>query len=140
MLAGEMSGHLFFADRYFGYDDAIYAALRLVEILGQTQRTLRDLLSDLPVTFATPELRVDCPDEIKFQVVAAILARYQATHAVVAVDGARISFGDGAWGLVRSSNTQPVLVLRFEAKSEARRDEIRREVEAAVAEERARLR
>ncbi len=140
LLAGEMSGHLFFADRYFGYDDAIYAALRLVEILAETGQGLRALLADLPVTFATPELRVDCPDAQKFAVVEAVLARYRRTHDVVDVDGARISFGDGAWGLVRASNTQPVLVLRFEARTEARRDQLRREVEAAVAEERARLR
>ena len=140
LLAGEMSGHLFFADRYFGYDDAIYAALRLVEILAETGQGLRELLADLPVTHATPELRVDCPDAQKFAVVAAILERFRRTHDVIDVDGARVSFGDGAWGLVRASNTQPVLVLRFEAKTESRRDEVRREVEAAVAEERARLR
>ena len=84
-------------------------------------------------------MRVDCPDEIKFDVVAAILARFRRTHDVVAIDGARVAFGDGAWGLVRASNTQPVLVLRFEAKTPERRDEVRREVESAVAEERSRL-
>ncbi|MCC6647184.1 MAG: phosphomannomutase/phosphoglucomutase [Polyangiaceae bacterium] len=140
LLAGEMSGHLFFADRYFGFDDAIYAALRLVEILAETGQGLRELLADLPVTYVTPELRVACPDDEKVRVVDAILARFRQTHEVVDVDGARVSFGDGAWGLVRASNPQPVLVLRFEARTEARRDEVRRLVEAAVAEERARLR
>jgi phosphomannomutase/phosphoglucomutase len=131
LLAGEMSGHLFFADRYFGYDDAIYASLRLLELLAERGGTLGSLLSDVPATFVTPELRVPCPDEVKFRVVARVLERYQTTHPVADVDGARINFGDG-WGLVRASNTQPVLVLRFEAQSEVRRDALRREVEAVV--------
>jgi phosphomannomutase/phosphoglucomutase len=136
LLAGEMSGHLFFADRYFGYDDGIYAALRLLEILARSKKTMGELLSDLPQTFATPELRVACPDDLKFEVVKRMLARYRASYEVIDVDGARILFGDGAWGLVRASNTGPILVLRFEAKTEVRRDELRAEVEAAVAEER----
>lgn len=131
LLAGEMSGHLFFADRYFGYDDAIYASLRLLEILSTSEQGLGEMLADLPPTFVTPEIRVPCPDAIKFKVVAQVLAHYQATHEVADVDGARINFGDG-WGLVRASNTQAVLVLRFEAVSEARRDALRREVEAVV--------
>ncbi len=131
LLAGEMSGHLFFADRYFGYDDAIYASLRLLEILSNAKQGLGEMLADLPPTFVTPEIRVECPDELKFKVVAAVLAHYKPTHPVADVDGARVNFGDG-WGLVRASNTQAVLVLRFEAASEARRDEIRREVEEVV--------
>ncbi len=131
LLAGEMSGHLFFADRYFGYDDAIYASLRLLEILSTSEQGLGEMLADLPPTFVTPEIRVPCPDAIKFKVVEQVLAHYQATHAVADVDGARINFGDG-WGLVRASNTQAVLVLRFEAVSEARRDALRAEVEAVV--------
>lgn len=134
LLAGEMSGHMFFADRYFGYDDAIYAAARLLEIVGQEGRGLRELLADVPVTYATPELRVDCPDALKFEVVRRVGERFKATHKVIDIDGARIDFGGGAWGLCRASNTQPVLVLRFEAQSEARRDEVRAEVEAAVRE------
>jgi phosphomannomutase/phosphoglucomutase len=132
LLAGEMSGHMFFADRYYGYDDAIYASLRLVELLSNTKLTLRDLLADVPQTFSTPELRVECPDELKFEVVGKVLAHYRATHEVAEVDGARIKF-EGGWGLVRASNTQPVLVLRFEAQSEARLAELRSEVEAVVA-------
>jgi phosphomannomutase/phosphoglucomutase len=135
LLAGEMSGHLFFADRYLGYDDGIYAALRLLEILARSKKTMGELLSDLPRTFVTPELRVSCPDAIKFEVVARVLAHYRKRHEVIDVDGARILFGDGAWGLVRASNTGPILVLRFEAKTEAKRDELRAEVEAVVAEE-----
>lgn len=137
LLAGEMSGHLFFADRYFGYDDGLYAALRLLEILANSGKTMGEMLADVPRTFATPELRVACPDAIKFDVVERVKAHFRAQHEVVDVDGARILFGGGAWGLVRASNTGPILVLRFEALSEARRDEIRAEVEAYVAEARA---
>ena len=136
LLAGEMSGHLFFADCYFGYDDGIYGALRLLQILARTQKTMGELLADVPSTFVTPELRVDCPDAIKFEVVDRVRNRFRAKYEVIDVDGARILFGDGAWGLVRASNTGPILVLRFEARSEARRDELRAEVERAVAEER----
>jgi phosphomannomutase / phosphoglucomutase len=133
LLAGEMSGHMFFADRYLGFDDAIYATVRLLEILVHEGKSLGDLLADVPPTFSTEEIRVDCPDAIKFEVVRRILARYWPTHRVLDIDGARIDFGDGAWGLCRASNTGPILVLRFEARTEARRDEIRREVEEAVA-------
>jgi phosphomannomutase/phosphoglucomutase len=136
LLAGEMSGHLFFADRYFGYDDGIYGALRLLEILAKSKKTMGELLADVPRTFITPELRVDCSDAVKFDVVERVRNRYREKYEVIDVDGARILFGDGAWGLVRASNTGPILVLRFEARSEARRDELRREVEQVVAEER----
>jgi len=143
MLAGEMSGHLFFADRFFGYDDAVYASLRLLEILAKDPRTISEMLADVPRTFATPELRVDCPDAIKFQVVAAVRAHYEgAGRPVVAIDGARISFGtesEPAWGLVRASNTGPVLVLRFEASTPERRDSLQAEVERVVSDARARL-
>ncbi|HEY2514318.1 MAG TPA: phosphomannomutase/phosphoglucomutase [Polyangiaceae bacterium] len=143
LLAGEMSGHLFFADRYFGYDDAIYASLRLLEILAQDTRSIGEMLSDVPHTFTTPELREDCPDAMKAKVVAAVTARYRAKGSrVVDIDGARIDFGTPdapAWGLVRASNTGPILVMRFEATTEAERDRIRAEVEGAVREERAKL-
>lgn len=137
LLAGEMSGHLFFADRYWGFDDAIYAALRLVELVAASDRSVRELLADVPKTFVTPELRVDCPDELKFQVVERVRDRFRKTHDVIDVDGARILFGDAAWGLVRASNTQPILVLRFEARTQERLDEIRAEVERAVEDARA---
>ncbi len=133
LLAGEMSGHMFFKDRWPGFDDAIYATARLVEIVAREGKSLRELLSDLPETFVTPELRIDCPDALKTSVVARVLAHYRATNRVLDIDGARVDFGDGAWGLCRASNTQPVLVLRFEARTEARRDAIRAEVEAVVA-------
>ncbi|NIN70286.1 MAG: phosphomannomutase [Anaerolineae bacterium] len=122
-LAGEMSGHLFFADEYYGYDDAIYASLRLVRLLSRSDKSIREMLADVPKYYSTPEIRVDCPDEEKFQVVAALTEHFKKRYEVVDVDGARILFGDG-WGLVRASNTQPVLVLRFEAKTPERLDEI----------------
>jgi phosphomannomutase/phosphoglucomutase len=132
-LGGEMSGHIFFADRYFGYDDAIYASCRLIELLSRTDQKLSRLLSDVPKTFITPEIRVDCPDEIKFKVVEAVREVLRKDHPVIDVDGARVKFEDG-WGLVRASNTQPVLVLRFEALTQDRLDEIRGFVEKKVQE------
>jgi len=132
-LAGEMSGHMFFADRYYGFDDALYAACRLLEIVSNSGAPLSSLLSDLPPTFATPEIRMDCPDEKKFSIVSAVLARFQKDYDVIAIDGARINFGKG-WGLVRASNTQPVLVLRFEAQSPELLLEYRTLVEDAVTE------
>jgi phosphomannomutase/phosphoglucomutase len=131
LLAGEMSGHIFFADRYFGYDDAIYASLRLLEILSETGKRIGDLLADVPKTFTTPEIRVDCPDGIKFGVVETAREHFSKTHAINAIDGVRISFGDG-WGLIRASNTQPVLVLRFEANSPERLTVIRQTVEGVL--------
>lgn len=132
LLAGEMSGHFFFADRYFGFDDGIYAALRVVEILAREGKTVRELLSDLPESFGTPELRVPCADALKFKVVQAVLDNYREREKVIDIDGVRIQYGDGSWGLVRASNTGPLLVLRFEAPNQGRLDEIRAEVEATV--------
>jgi phosphomannomutase/phosphoglucomutase len=134
-LAGEMSGHMFFGDRYYGFDDALYAACRLIEIVARSGKPLSAQLEDLPKTVATPEIRVDCPDESKFAVVERVTERFRKTHTVVDVDGARILFPQG-WGLVRASNTQPVLVLRFEAATAPLLEQYRKEVEAAVAEAR----
>ena len=130
-LAGEMSGHLFFADRYLGYDDAIYASCRLLEVLSKTDRTLSQLLGDVPKTFITPEIRLDCPDEIKFKVVESVRDTLRKTHSIIDIDGVRVTFDDG-WGLLRASNTQPVLVLRFEALTEKRLAEIKALVEEQV--------
>ncbi len=135
LLAGEMSGHVFFADRYFGYDDAIYASCRLIEILAKTSSPLSVLLSDVPQTMVTPEIRVDCPDDQKFHVVKDVAQQFQSLFAgngkeptsqnsvdlsirnIITIDGIRVIFKEG-WGLIRASNTQPALVLRFEANSE----------------------
>jgi phosphomannomutase/phosphoglucomutase len=145
LLAGEMSGHMFFADRYFGYDDAIYASCRLIEILAKTGKPLSSLIADLPDTAVTPEIRVDCPDAHKFELVRRVQARLleQATingplpgsgltiRDVVTIDGIRVSFDDG-WGLIRASNTQPALVLRFEASTPERLGIIRTLIESEL--------
>ncbi|HXX58158.1 MAG TPA: phosphomannomutase/phosphoglucomutase [Thermodesulfovibrionales bacterium] len=132
LLAGEMSGHLFFADRYFGYDDAIYASLRLVEILSRKGEpySIRALLSDVPLTVSTPEIRFPCPDEMKFRVIEKAKASF-ADCPLIDIDGIRIQFPDG-WGLVRASNTQPVLVMRFEAKDANSLKRIREFVEGRL--------
>ena len=130
-LAGEMSGHMFFADRYFGFDDATYAACRLLEILSNSGKTVSQLLSDVPKTYSTPEIRVDCPDNIKFDVVDQVTAHFKKEYNVIDIDGARVLFDTG-WGLVRASNTQPALVLRFEALSEQRLGEIKNTVETVL--------
>jgi phosphomannomutase/phosphoglucomutase len=130
-LAGEMSGHMFFADRYYGFDDALYAACRLMEIVADSGRPLSAQLEGLPKLVSTPEIRVDCPDEVKFEVIRRVAAAFRATHRVVDVDGVRVIFEQG-WGLARASNTQPVLVLRFEAASPELLEQYRGEVEAAV--------
>lgn len=130
-LAGEMSGHIFFADRFYGFDDATYAGARVLEILSKTDKTLSELLGDLPETFSTPELRVDCPDERKFDVVKRVAEEFAKTNEVITIDGARILFEHG-WGLVRASNTQAILVLRFEADSEENLREIRGTVEKTL--------
>jgi len=133
LLAGEMSGHIFFADRWFGFDDGIYSSARLLELLSRADAPLSSLLADLPVTFASPEIHVECPEDKKFEVVRRAQAWFAARHEVVTVDGVRVTFPDG-WGLVRASNTQPLLVLRFEATSERRLQEIAASMTARVEE------
>jgi phosphomannomutase/phosphoglucomutase len=130
-LAGEMSGHMFFADRYYGFDDALYASLRLIEIVANSGKPLSAQLADLPKTVTTPEIRVDLPDEVKFEVVKRVMDKFRPTHEVIDVDGVRVLFPQG-WGLVRASNTQPALVMRFEAATPDLLEKYRREVEAAV--------
>ncbi len=119
VLAGEMSGHFFFADRYFGFDDGIYSAGRLAEIVSQLDKPISEELADLPRTYSTPEIRVDCPDDVKFDLVEKVKSAFKKKGLeTFDLDGVRVRFPDG-WGLVRASNTQPTLVLRFEANSEA---------------------
>ncbi|MHC1741433.1 MAG: phosphomannomutase/phosphoglucomutase [Syntrophobacteraceae bacterium] len=132
VLAGEMSGHMFFKDRFFGFDDGIYASCRLLEIIANTNKTIPELLEGVPETCTTPEIRVACPDETKFEVVDRAMGEFRkAGLDVIDVDGARIVFSDG-WGLVRASNTQPVLVLRYEAETPERLEEIRQLVESTI--------
>jgi len=130
-LAGEMSGHMFFADRYYGFDDALYAACRLLEIVARSGKPLSAQLEGIPKTVSTPELRVDCPDDKKFLVVEKVAELVRRRHQVVDVDGVRVPFAEG-WGLVRASNTQPVLVMRFEAASDKLLKEYQSEIEEIV--------
>jgi phosphomannomutase/phosphoglucomutase len=139
LLGGEMSGHIFFKERYFGYDDAIYAGARLLEILARTGKTVAELLADLPPAAATPEIRVDCSDAVKFKVAERVREHFRREGCdIVDVDGVRVKFAHG-WGLLRASNTQPVLVMRFEAETPEQLAEYRRTVESAVASARAEL-
>jgi phosphomannomutase/phosphoglucomutase len=137
-LAGEMSGHMFFAERWFGFDDAVYAGVRLVELLSRSNQTLADLYDTIPVLHNTPEIRMTCPDDVKFEVVRRAVDWFRARYPIVDVDGVRVLFQDGGrnvgWGLVRASNTGPVLVLRFEADTPARLGEIQALVEGRLAE------
>jgi len=118
VLAGEMSGHVCFADNYYGFDDALFAACRLIEIVAHSNMKVSEMLADVPKTATTPEIRIDCPDDRKFQIVAELTEVFRKRYDVVDIDGVRINFPNG-WGLIRASNTQPVLVLRFEADDEA---------------------
>jgi len=133
LLAGEMSGHMFFKERYFGYDDAIYASLRLLEILANSDRPLSALLSDLPKSVSTPEIRVDCPDDKKFVIAEKATKYFRQHYDIIDVDGVRVRFPEG-WGLIRASNTQPALVLRVEAQSPQRLSEYRAIIEGKLRE------
>lgn len=131
-LAGEMSGHIFFAHRYYGFDDALHASARLVEILSSKDATMSELLSDLPKMYSTPEIRVDCPDEVKFSVIEKAQKSFD-DYDVNTMDGVRITFENG-WGLVRASNTQPALVMRFEAETEQQLEKYQALVEGKIEE------
>jgi phosphomannomutase/phosphoglucomutase len=123
-LAGEMSGHMFFSEGYYGFDDALFAAGRLLRFVAASGKSMAQLVDSIPQYFATPEMRLACPEERKFEVVAAVKKEFETKYDVIDIDGVRVEFGDG-WGLVRASNTQPVLVVRFEARTPERLEEIR---------------
>jgi phosphomannomutase/phosphoglucomutase len=128
-----MSGHIFYAHRFFGFDDAPYAGARLLEILSMQEAPLSSLLADVPVTFSTPELRVDTPEEKKFAVVKRCTELLRAKGlTLVEIDGVRVTWPDG-WGLIRASNTTPLLVVRYEAQSQARLGEIQALIEGTIA-------
>lgn len=133
-IAGEMSGHMFFGEGFYGFDDALYGAARLLRIVANGGRSVHEMLSDVPRFISTPEIRVDCPDDIKFGIVEAATRHFRARHDVIDVDGVRVLFGDG-WGLIRASNTQPVLVMRFEARTHEHLAQIRAEMEGWLAEQ-----
>ncbi|MED0678295.1 phosphomannomutase/phosphoglucomutase [Aneurinibacillus thermoaerophilus] len=130
-FTGEMSGHLFFRDEYYGFDDALYAAGRLLRILSHSERRLSDLFSDVPQYFSTPETRVPCEEGQKQPVLEQVKRHFSGKHDIIDVDGVRVLFGDG-WGLIRSSNTQPILVLRAEAESEQGLKRIKQKMEKAL--------
>lgn len=130
-LGGEMSGHIFFSDRFYGFDDGLYSALRLIEILSKEKQPLSEMLNDWPQTYFTPELRIDCPEKIKFKLVEKAAVEFSKEYNVIDIDGARVVFEDG-WALVRASNTQAALTLRFEANSSERLEEIKNLVESLL--------
>lgn len=131
LLAGEMSGHIFFADRYYGFDDAIYASARLLEMLARSEKKLSQILSELPKTYNTPEIRVYASEEVKFKIVEEVKNELSQKYPIIDIDGVRAIFPKG-WGLVRASNTQEVLVLRFEGDTEEDLQTIEKEVKSAV--------
>ena len=135
-LAGEMSGHMFFAERWFGFDDAVYAGMRLVELLTRSEQTLAELYDTLPVLYNTPEIRMTCPDDLKFDVVKRAHGWFRERYPIVDIDGVRVQFQENGrnvgWGLIRASNTGAVLVLRFEADSNERLAQIKELVEARL--------
>lgn len=126
LLAGEVSGHMFFAENYYGFDDALFAGLKILEILSKSGKPLSEHFDGLPKTFITPEIKVPCPDRSKFAVVEEMTKHFRQHYPCITLDGIRIEFGDGAWGIVRSSNTSPYLTLRFEAKTKKKFDEIQK--------------
>jgi len=123
LLAGEMSGHVCFADGYYGFDDAIYAACRILQIVASSEKKVSEMLADVPKTASTPEIRIDCPDDRKFEIVRELTESFREHYDIIDIDGVRINFENG-WALIRASNTQPVLVLRFEADNTDQLDEI----------------
>jgi phosphomannomutase/phosphoglucomutase len=122
-LAGEMSGHMFFNEGYYGFDDALFAAGRLLRFIAGSGQTLEQLVASLPQYFSTPEIRLACPEDRKFEIPEVIKREFASRYKVIDIDGARVEFGDG-WGLVRASNTQPVVVVRFEARTPERLKQI----------------
>jgi phosphomannomutase/phosphoglucomutase len=133
-VAGEMSGHMFFSEGFYGHDDALYGAARLLRILADSGRTVEQLLADVPDFVSTPELRIDVPEERKFELVEKALRHFRDRYDVIDVDGVRVLFGDG-WGLIRASNTQPILVARYEAATAERLTAIRTEMESWMREQ-----
>ena len=123
LLAGEMSGHICFADNYYGFDDAVFAACRVLQIVAESKQKVSEMLADLPETASTPEIRIDCPDDKKFGIVRELTEIFREKYDVIDIDGVRVNF-DGGWALIRASNTQAILVLRFEAVNEERLQEL----------------
>jgi len=127
-VGGEMSGHMFFSEGFYGFDDALYGAARLLHIVADSGKTIRELLADVPRFVSTPEIRLDCPDDKKFGIVDEARKYFGSKHKVITVDGVRVLYGEG-WGLLRASNTQPVLVMRFEARTRDQLEKIQTEMQ-----------
>jgi phosphomannomutase/phosphoglucomutase len=127
-VGGEVSGHMFFSEGFYGFDDALYGAARLLRIIADSGKSVRELLADVPRFVSTPEIRVDCPDDKKFGIVDEARQYFGARYKVITVDGVRVQFGDG-WGLIRASNTGPVLVMRFEARTQEQLEKIQSEMQ-----------
>jgi phosphomannomutase/phosphoglucomutase len=127
-IAGELSGHICFGEDYYGFDDALYASGLLVQLVSRSSSPLSERIAQFPKYVSTPEIRVDVAEEEKFAIVARAIADFKKSHNVIDVDGARVLFEDG-WGLLRASNTQPVLVLRYEARTEQGLGRIRQTME-----------
>ena len=123
LLAGEMSGHICFSDNYYGFDDAVFAACRVLQIVAESKQKVSEMLADLPKTASTPEIRIDCPDDKKFEIVRELTENFKEKFDIIDIDGVRINF-EGGWALIRASNTQAILVLRFEAVNEERLQEL----------------
>jgi phosphomannomutase/phosphoglucomutase len=134
LLAGELSGHIMVADDYFGFDDALYNACRLITLLSHSDLSMAEMVGEFPVYVSTAEIRIEVTEEQKWDVVEQAVAHFKKDHDVIDVDGARVLFGDG-WALLRTSNTQPVIVARFEARTEDRLKEIRDEIAAWLADQ-----
>ena len=131
-VGGEMSGHMFFVEGYYGFDDAVYGAARLIRIVADSGKSVRELLADVPRFVSTPEIRVPCPDDRKFAIVEEAVRHFGSKYETIDIDGVRIQFEHG-WGLIRASNTQPVMVMRFEADTAEQLAAIRGEVEGWLA-------
>ncbi|MCK4225358.1 phosphomannomutase, partial [candidate division WOR-3 bacterium] len=123
-IAGEMSGHIFLADNYYGFDDAIFVSARFYELVSESGKTVSEIIGEMPCYESTPEIRTEAGEENKWKIVEDVRKKFRKEYKTIEIDGVRILFGDG-WGLVRASNTQPVIVTRFEAKTKERLDEIR---------------
>ena len=128
LLAGELSGHIMIADDYFGFDDALYDACRLIDMVARSEKSLSEQVAAFPAYVSTPEIRIDVTEEQKWSAVSSAVSHFRARHDVIDVDGVRVLFGDG-WALLRASNTQPVIVARYEARTPERLGEIRGAVE-----------
>jgi phosphomannomutase/phosphoglucomutase len=138
LIAGEMSGHIFIADNYYGFDDALFVSARFYEIASKSDKTVSEIINEMPYYESTPEIRTEVGEKAKWKIVEAVKEEFRKKYKIIEIDGARILFGDG-WGLVRASNTQPIVVTRFEAKTKERLEEIKNIVTDFIKQQAAKL-